>query len=146
MASIESDSAVVDDIFSKLDTNQDGSISQSEYEAAVSKMRSHRPPPPPPLAQDNQVAMSIDDIFKTIDTNGDASISKDELASFLEQTSTNANAASAQGTDSSGSAVSSTDSQQSWMRRMLEKLLSAYGTATQSANAQTSGASVSNYA
>jgi Ca2+-binding EF-hand superfamily protein len=58
------------DLFSQLDTNGDGQISQSEFENALGAGGTN-------LAQ-------ADDVFSKLDTNGDGSVSLDEMSKALQ--------------------------------------------------------------
>lgn len=86
----------VDEVFTKVDTNQDGAIDATEDAAALQQMeKPHgaggphgpggRPPGPPPDA-----GKLTEDLFKSVDSDEDGSISEDELTTALsenEQTS-----------------------------------------------------------
>lgn len=63
-------SAALQDLFSKLDGDGDGQISQSEFESALG-------------AGGSNVA-NADSVFSKLDTNGDGSVSLDELSSALK--------------------------------------------------------------
>jgi Ca2+-binding EF-hand superfamily protein len=67
----------VEDIFSQVDTNQDGVIDETEDAAAAEQMRQNAPPPPP-----NAEEMATD-IFKSADSDEDGKISLTDLASAL---------------------------------------------------------------
>jgi hypothetical protein len=99
----------VDEIFTSLDTGEDGTISQEEWSSAVSQMGP--PPPPPPYilfgnwgdertsnstsgtnsdqeeagAVSHSRGPSTDGMFAKMDTDGDGVISKDELESALAE-------------------------------------------------------------
>ncbi|MGC3957820.1 MAG: EF-hand domain-containing protein [Verrucomicrobiota bacterium] len=86
----------VDEVFTQVDTNQDGAIDVTEDAAALQQMeKSHgasgphgpggRPPGPPPDA-----GKLTEDLFKSVDSDEDGSISEAELTTALsanEQTS-----------------------------------------------------------
>jgi Ca2+-binding EF-hand superfamily protein len=65
----------VDDIFSQVDTNQDGVIDESEDEAAAERM----PAGGPEKGQMDSTKMA-EEIFKKADANSDGQLSEDELA------------------------------------------------------------------
>jgi Ca2+-binding EF-hand superfamily protein len=70
----------VDEIFSQVDTNQDGSIDESENDAFLQQMEANRPPGPPPDA-----SKMAEELFKKADADSDGKITKDELAQALPQ-------------------------------------------------------------
>lgn len=82
----------VDEVFTKVDTNQDGAIDAAEDAAAMQQMEQGRgprgaggPPLPPPDA-----GKLTEELFKSVDSDEDGSISEDELTTALaanEQTS-----------------------------------------------------------
>lgn len=85
----------VDEVFTKVDTNQDGAIDATEDAAAMQQMEKSpgaggprgpggRPPGPPDAGK------LTEDLFKSVDSDEDGSISEDELTTALaanEQTS-----------------------------------------------------------
>lgn len=89
------------EIFSALDKNQDGSVSQEEMAAALA------PPPPPPQQ------VSSEELFSQLDTDGDGSITTSELSSALQasnsSTSTDTSAALLKVLDSDNSGGVSSD-------------------------------------
>ena len=84
------------EIFSALDKNQDGSVSQEEMAAALA------PPPPPPQQ------VSSEELFSQLDTDGDGSITTSELSSALQ-----ASNSSTTSTDSSAALLKVLDSDNS---------------------------------
>lgn len=81
----------VDEVFTKVDTNQDGAIDATEDAAALQQMeKSHgaggphgpggRPPGPPPDA-----GKLTEELFKSVDADEDGSISEDELTTALSE-------------------------------------------------------------
>ncbi len=60
----------VDDIFSKIDTNGDGTITEDENAVFISSMQA---PPPPPSAEE---------MFARADTDGDGKVSKAEFSAM----------------------------------------------------------------
>lgn len=75
----------VDEVFTKVDTNQDGAIDATEDAAAMQQMEQGRgprgaggPPPPPPDA-----GKLTEELFKSVDTDEDGSISEEELTTAL---------------------------------------------------------------
>jgi Ca2+-binding EF-hand superfamily protein len=78
----------VDDIFSKLDTDGDGSITQSEF-AAGDKAHGQPHGGPPPMMAGMRNMSSADflkQLFSDADTNGDGKITKDELTQVMANT------------------------------------------------------------
>jgi Ca2+-binding EF-hand superfamily protein len=73
----------VDDIFNKVDTNQDGSIDEAEDKAAFEQMRKNGPPGGPhgPGGAGGQPDASklAEALFKKADGDSDGKISQDEL-------------------------------------------------------------------
>lgn len=104
-----------DDLFSKVDSNQDGSLDDSEVSAFTEKMAemtgqsadaaemmalfdtdesgavsesefaAARPQGPPPPPPSQMGGMSKDDPFSSVDEDGDGSVSASELATFTEK-------------------------------------------------------------
>jgi Ca2+-binding EF-hand superfamily protein len=76
----------VDDIFSKVDTNQDGVIDQAEDKAAVQQMRQahqgHHHGPPRGAPEASKMATNI---FKFADTDTDGKITKSEMSTAFEK-------------------------------------------------------------
>lgn len=73
-----------DELFSKMDSNSDGSLSSDELGQG---MQSIMPPPPSTMdfAQSRSDSTSSgDDLFTKVDTDGDGSVSKDELQSLMK--------------------------------------------------------------
>lgn len=80
----------VDEVFTKVDTNQDGAIDATEDAAAMQQMEKGHgpggprgaggPPPPPPDA-----GKLTEELFKSVDSDEDGSISEDELTTALSQ-------------------------------------------------------------
>jgi Ca2+-binding EF-hand superfamily protein len=77
----------VDDILSKFDTDGDGSISESEFNAGPEKGQQAQggfPPPPPPAGMGNMSSADfLQQMFNSADTNGDKKIDKDEMAEVV---------------------------------------------------------------
>jgi Ca2+-binding EF-hand superfamily protein len=65
----------VDDIFSSLDTKNQGYLDKSELQAAFDQNSTDT----------TANAQKVDQIFKTLDTNGDGQISKDEMSAGINQ-------------------------------------------------------------
>jgi Ca2+-binding EF-hand superfamily protein len=65
--------ASTDQLFSKMDTSGDGTISEDEMTTFASSMGS---------GESDSISSSLDDLFGSIDTNGDGSISSDEFDEF----------------------------------------------------------------
>lgn len=133
------------DIITTLDSDKDGVVGTSDFEAALSKLRAQQPPGPPPQA----MGPSPEDIFNKIDQNGDGSISKDELSSFMAQNNSDVDKIFKEvDTDNDGlisrsesdghlekvkkegrpqdSAVNNTSRELDWESKMFEKFLSSY--------------------
>src|SRR5262249_25438154 len=72
-AGATSRSAALDDLFSRIDADGDGQISQTEFENALG-------------AGGTNLQMA-DDVFNKMDLNGDGTISKDEMSQSLEKSS-----------------------------------------------------------
>jgi len=75
-------------MFTQMDTDQDGAVSKDELKAFSAKLEANRPAgsasgPKPP---------SPDEMFSKADQNGDASISLDELSSMMAEAETRAKA------------------------------------------------------
>ena len=77
----------VDEVFTKVDKNQDGAIDATEDAAAMQQMQPGRgprgaggPPPPPPDA-----GKLTEELFKSVDSDEDGSISEDELTTALSE-------------------------------------------------------------
>jgi Ca2+-binding EF-hand superfamily protein len=77
--------------FSAADTNGDGKVTLDELQAAMEKAG---PPPPPPSGASGTSSSSTETVFNSLDTNGDGTISQAELAAFLEQNTTTTSSAS----------------------------------------------------
>jgi Ca2+-binding EF-hand superfamily protein len=75
----------VDDIFSKVDTNQDGVIDDSEDQTAFQQMQANGPGGPPPGGPPPDASKMAADIFKSTDTDSDGKITKAELTKSLTQ-------------------------------------------------------------
>jgi Ca2+-binding EF-hand superfamily protein len=73
----------VDQIFAKVDTNQDGVIDQSEETAAASQAHGHHHHHGGGAPAVSKLA---DDIFKAADSDDDGKITKDELTTALSKT------------------------------------------------------------
>ena len=84
------------EIFSALDKNEDGSVSQDELAASLA------PPPPPPQQ------VSSEELFSQLDADSDGSVSATELTSALQTGST-----SSTSTDTSAALLKVLDSDSS---------------------------------
>jgi Ca2+-binding EF-hand superfamily protein len=62
-----------DRMFSKIDTNGNGSLDKTEFSALAKKM-----------SEMSGNSINVDDAFSTYDANGDGSLSKSELDSFMK--------------------------------------------------------------
>jgi hypothetical protein len=72
--------ASMDQLFGKIDTNGDGSISKSELETFASTVETQSG-----SAASGSDTSAVDQLFNAIDTNGDGSISESELETFASQ-------------------------------------------------------------
>ncbi len=116
----------VDDIFSKVDTNQDGVIDEAEDKTASEEMQKHGPPGGPPNA--TQMAGQI---FKNADGDSDGKISLSDLTKLLpegEDESGVQDLFKATDSDADGSITQSEleQSLQKLMEQMRENLASGY--------------------
>jgi Ca2+-binding EF-hand superfamily protein len=71
-----------DDVFARIDTNGDGSISKDELTKALFSVRHHMHLGTSDVNSQTGSSSAVDELFNKIDTNGDGSISKDELTAF----------------------------------------------------------------
>ena len=62
-----------DDLFTKVDSNEDGSIDTTEFSELAKK-----------LSEDTGTTIDTGEAFSTYDANGDGSLSKDELDAFMK--------------------------------------------------------------
>jgi Ca2+-binding EF-hand superfamily protein len=72
----------VDDIFSKVDTNQDSVIDEAEDKAAFEQMRKNPPPGGPPGAPPDASTWATQ-LFKKADADADGKITMEELSAAL---------------------------------------------------------------
>ena len=72
--------ASMDQLFGKIDTNGDGSISKSELETFASTVETQSG-----STASGSDTSAVDQLFAAIDTNGDGSISESELETFASQ-------------------------------------------------------------
>lgn len=116
-----------EDMFSKMDSDGDGSVSKSEFEAA---------------SPDGNTSKA-DEIFSTIDTDQDGTISASENEAAMEKFASGQNFQS--GTSATSSSSSSSDTMQSMF---LQKLLDNFMNMAQNdfSTTSTSTKSVSSYA
>jgi len=94
-------STSANDLFSKIDTNGDGSISKDELAKAMSGHHHHHHAESTDSSSQAQASSPLDQLFSKIDTNGDGSISKDELTTF-RSTMSAGESASQTGTSTTG--------------------------------------------
>jgi Ca2+-binding EF-hand superfamily protein len=71
-----SQSGRIDRLFSKLDQDNDGQLSQAEFNAIGQKL---------PPGQQAAATAKLADLFKAIDSSGDGFVSKDELTAFQQK-------------------------------------------------------------
>lgn len=82
----EDASAVAEKMFSAMDSDGDGSVTQSEFTTFQSKMSASNASTLLAAQEDQRPDRpSAEDMMAETDTNGDGSISKDELAAVLEK-------------------------------------------------------------
>lgn len=82
----------VDDPFSKVDTNQDGCIDETEDKAAFEQMLKNGPPGGPsrrPPGGPPDMSKMASDLFKLVDTDSDGKVTKDELTQALSKSDSN---------------------------------------------------------
>lgn len=146
-----STTASATDIFNKLDTNGDGSMSTDEFMTALKNSKPPEPPqgkdggmpPPPPGGMPPSESSSASSestaskTFAALDTNEDGTVSIDEILASLEKSKTDSsgkNSGTTSTTDSStASSTSQTDtSSQKLSDFMLKNILSYYGNNTSS--------------
>jgi Ca2+-binding EF-hand superfamily protein len=114
--------AALNNLFSQLDTNGDGQISQSEFENALGAGGTN-------LAQADQV-------FGQLDKNGDGSVSPSELSSALKGKGHHRHSHAASSNDSSG-ASSSTDPSGASTDPLLQALSGASGNSVTNSDGST---------
>jgi len=84
---LSSDNCDAEDIVNILDTDQDGAVSETEFEDTISKLYVQLRQGPPPSKMD----LNSEDLFNTIDQDGDGSISETEMESAAEEAGVSAN-------------------------------------------------------
>jgi len=94
-----------EDMFKTMDTNGDGSVTESEFETALKKMQENGAPPPP--LPGGGPAPSAEEMFKKVDSNSDGQITLDELKADIESRAKHGPGGGASASSSSG--MSSTD-------------------------------------
>lgn len=127
-------SATANDIFLQLDSDSSGSMSTEEFMTALKASHPQpvqegemgsMPPPPPSDSSASSLESGASDIFSSLDTNQDGVITQDELMALFKQSSkqseTSANASKTDAASSNGDAFNN-------MRtKMLQQILSYYG-------------------
>lgn len=98
-----------DELFSKMDSNSDGSLSSDELGQGMQSIMS-----PPPSTMDfaqsrSDSTSSGDDLFTKVDTDGDGSVSKDELQSLMKMMDKLASDGSPDGTSSASTTSTSSE-------------------------------------
>jgi Ca2+-binding EF-hand superfamily protein len=76
-------STTADQLFSKIDTNGDKSISKDEFAKAGLTIHHHQRRNAYKAGSQNGSPSHLDQLFTKIDTNGDGSISQDEITTFI---------------------------------------------------------------
>ncbi|MCX5816526.1 MAG: EF-hand domain-containing protein [Proteobacteria bacterium] len=76
-------STTTDQLFSKIDTNGDGSINKDELAKAGAAIHRHHHHGAHKAGSKSGSASPLNQLFSNIDTNGDGSISKDEMITFF---------------------------------------------------------------
>ena len=104
------DATTLNKMFSRLDTNQDGVVSQAEFDAGS----------PSPSA-----AAKADQMFKAFDTDGDGQMTQSELATGFEKMSSAMKSVLLGSQDVSGSGASAADSASSITQQLLDTLTSS---------------------
>ncbi|MGH6940738.1 EF-hand domain-containing protein [Hypericibacter sp.] len=104
------DATTLNKMFSRLDTNQDGVVSQAEFDAGS----------PSPSA-----ASKADQMFKAFDTDGDGQMTQSELATGFEKMSSAMKSVLLGSQDVSGSGASGSDSASSITQQLLDTLTSS---------------------
>jgi Ca2+-binding EF-hand superfamily protein len=84
-------------LFSKIDTNGDGSISKVEFAKAGAAIHRHHHHGAQKTDSQNGQASPMNQLFSKIDTNGDGSVNNDELTTFLTNLGTMTNPATTTG-------------------------------------------------
>lgn len=77
-----SNSTSTDELFSQIDSNGDGNLSQDELGEG---MKSIMPPPPSTMDFAQSRSGSGDDLFGKLDTDGSGAVSQDELQALLDK-------------------------------------------------------------
>lgn len=93
-----SNSTSTDELFSQIDSNSDGNLSQDELGEG---MKSIMPPPPSTMDFAQSRSGSGDDLFGKLDTDGSGAVSQEELQALLDKV------ASDHGTDSASASSGS---------------------------------------
>lgn len=74
-----------EDILNSSDTDSDGYVSESEFEAAAKNGQKMQGPPPPPMTggAGNMSSADFVEMFNELDTDGDGTIDADELSQMV---------------------------------------------------------------
>lgn len=104
------DATTLSKMFSRLDTNQDGVVSQAEFDAGS----------PSPSA-----TAKADQMFKAFDTDGNGQMTQSELATGFEKMSSAMKSVLLGSQDVSGSGASASDSASSITQQLLDTLTSS---------------------
>ena len=84
-------STKADQLFSKIDTNGDGTISKDEFAKAGAAIHRHRHHGAHKTGSLSSSASPRNQLFSKIDTDGDGSVSKDEMITFVTSLGKTAN-------------------------------------------------------
>jgi hypothetical protein len=109
-------------MFARLDTNQDGIVSQAEFDAG---------------SPSKDAAAKADQMFKAFDTDGNGQLTQSELATGFEKMSSAMKSVLLGSQDVSGSGASSSDSAPSITQQLLDTLTASDNSPKTGLNAST---------
>jgi Ca2+-binding EF-hand superfamily protein len=90
-------STTADQLFSKIDTNKDGSISKDEFAKAGASIHRDRHRAAHKAGPKSGSTSPVNKLFSNIDTSGDRYISKDEMITFFTNLGATTNSSTAVG-------------------------------------------------